>query len=219
MRKMKGKKIYAFADEASPVIDQQIEAMTRNNLDGLEIRNVDGINISEITIEKAKEVKAKMDAYGFQIWSIGSPIGKIGIDEDFTKHLESFKHTLELAAHLNVKNIRLFSFYLPAHQKPELYKNEVIHRLGQFLDTAKGYRLNLCHENEKGIYGDKAERCLELHQTFSELKAVFDPANFVQCKVDTLKAWGMLKDYVHYMHIKDADKMALLYLQDLAWEM
>ena len=70
-------KIYAFADEASPVIDRQIEAMCRNNLDGLEIRNVDGINVSEITLQKAKEVRDKLDSHGLWVWSVGSPLGKI----------------------------------------------------------------------------------------------------------------------------------------------
>ena len=40
---------------------------------------------------------------------------------------------------------------------------------------------------------------------FPRIRAVFDPANFVQCRQDTLEAWDMLKDYVYYGHIKDAD--------------
>ena len=36
------------------------------------------------------------------------------------------------------------------------------------------------------------------------MKAIFDPANYVQCEVDTLKAWEMIKPYVKYLHIKDA---------------
>ena len=35
-------------------------------------------------------------------------------------------------------------------------------------------------------------------------KAVFDPANFVQCGVDTLKAYELLEDHIEYFHIKDA---------------
>ena len=64
--------------------------------------------------------------------------------------------------------------------------------------------MRLCHENEKGIYGDVADRCLEIHRALPELSAVFDPANFVQCKEDTLRAWDMLAPYVYYGHIKDA---------------
>ena len=91
-------KIYAFADEASPNIDEQITALKRNGLDGLEIRNVDGVNVSDITLEKAKEVKTKLDANGLITWSIGSPIGKIDIEkDDFKAHLEKLKHTLEIA--------------------------------------------------------------------------------------------------------------------------
>ncbi len=197
-------RVYAFSDEASADIDSQIKALIRNNLQGMEIRNVDGTNVSDITVQKAKEVKNKLDANGLCVWSIGSPIGKIGITDDFGKHLDKFKHTLEIAKALDSHNIRLFSFYTPKRKNPDNYKNEVIDRLGQFCEAAKEYDVVLCHENEKGIYGDTAERCLEIHKALPDIKGVFDPANFVQCSVDTLKAWEMLKDYVYYMHIKDA---------------
>lgn len=196
--------IYAFADEASPEIDGQIKAMLRNNLNGLEIRGVDGENISDISIEKAKEVKNKLDANGLITWSVGSPIGKINITDNFSEHLEKFKHTLEIADVLGVKNIRLFSFYIPENENADIYKNEVLDRMGEFLRVAKGSGINLCHENEKGIFGDTAERCLYLHKNLPDLKGIFDPANFVQCGIDTLKAWEILNPYIKYMHIKDS---------------
>ena len=198
-------KIYAFADEASPNIDEQITALKRNGLDGLEIRNVDGANVSDITLEKAKEVKTKLDANGLITWSIGSPIGKIDIEkDDFKAHLEKLKHTLEIADILESKNIRMFSFYMPEGKDVLDYKNEVIDRLGQMCEIAKTHNVFLCHENEKGIYGDIPERCLEIHKAIPKLKGIFDPANFVQSNSDTLEAWDMLKDYIYYMHIKDA---------------
>lgn len=201
---MKDIRIFAFADEASKEVDKQIAAMKRNGLQGLEIRGVDGTNISDITLDKAKEVREKMDAAGLITWSIGSPIGKIQITDDFAPHLDKFKHTLEVSNVLGAKNIRLFSFYLPKDAPLADYKNEVMDRMGIMLDTAKGTGINLCHENEKGIYGETAEGCLDLYETLPELKGIFDPANFVQCGVDTLKAWEMLKPYIYYMHIKDA---------------
>lgn len=198
-------KIYAFADEASPNIDEQITALKRNGLDGLEIRNVDGVNVSDITLEKAKEVKTKLDANGLITWSIGSPIGKIDIEkDDFKAHLEKLKHTLEIADILESKNIRMFSFYMPEGKDVLDYKNEVIDRLGQMCEIAKTHNVFLCHENEKGIYGDIPERCLEIHRALPELKGIFDPANYVQSGADTLKAWELLKDYIYYMHIKDS---------------
>lgn len=198
-------KIYAFADEASPNITEQTTALKRNHLDGIEMRNVDGVNVSDITIEKAKEVKHLLDENGLITWSVGSPIGKIDIEkDDFNAHIEKLKHTLEIGEILEAENLRMFSFYIPKDKKASDYKDEVIERLGIMYDTAKNYKVSLRHENEKGIYGDIPERCLDIHKALPGLKGIFDPANFVQCGVDTLKAWDMLKDYIYYMHIKDA---------------
>ena len=201
---MKTMNVYAFADEASGSIDKQIIAMKRNGLQGLEIRNVDGTNVSDITLEKAQEVHEKMEAAGLKVWSIGSPLGKIGIGDDFDAHMVKFKHTLEVAKVLKCNNIRLFSFYLPGDKEPESFKKEVIRRLQQMVEAAKGSGIDLCHENEKGIYGDVAKRCLEIHQAVPELKGIFDPANFIQCGQDTLEAWELLHPYIKYLHIKDA---------------
>lgn len=200
-------KIYAFADEASPMIDGQITALKENGLQGLEIRNVDNVNVSEISNAKAKEVRKKLDDAGLSVWSIGSPIGKIDIEKDsFAVHTEKFRRTLEITEILGAENIRLFSFFVPKDKNPEDYKEEVINRLGTFLDLAKGTGITLCHENEKGIYGDIPERCLELHKALPEIAAIFDPANYVQSGADTIKAWEMLDGYVKYLHIKDSLK-------------
>ena len=197
-------RIYAFADEASGRIDGQIAAMRRNGLDGLEIRGVDGQNISDITADKAREVRGKLDDAGLRVWSVGSPIGKIDIvNGDFAAHLDKLRHTLALAAELGARNLRMFSFYLPAGA-PEAWRGKVFDQVGEMLRVAEGSGVTLCHENEKGIYGDCAARCLELHQAFPALAGVFDPANFVQCGQDTLAAWELLRPYIKYLHIKDA---------------
>lgn len=198
-------KIYAFADEASPDMTGQIVAMQRNHLHGLEIRGVDGQNIADITVDKAREVRRMMDDAGLRVWSIGSPIGKIGIEqEDFDAHLDKLRHTLTLADVLGAENLRMFSFYLPEHADPARYRQQVLDRMGEMLRTAQGSGVTLCHENEKGIYGDTAVRCRDLLDAFPELAGVFDPANFVQCGQDTWEAWMLLEDRIRYLHIKDA---------------
>ena len=197
--------IYAFADEASPSMAGQIAAMQRNHLQGLEIRGVDGQNIADITVEKAREVRRLMDDAGLRVWSIGSPIGKIGIEqEDFAAHLDKLRHTLALADILGAENLRMFSFYLPEHQDPVQYRQQVLDRMGEMLRVASGSGVTLCHENEKGIYGDNAVRCRDLLDVFPELAGIFDPANFVQCGQDTWAAWTLLADRIRYLHIKDA---------------
>ncbi|MBR3848064.1 MAG: sugar phosphate isomerase/epimerase [Oscillospiraceae bacterium] len=200
---MENIKIFAFADEASSAIDGQITAMKRNDLDGLEIRGVDGENIADITKEKALEVRGKLDAAALVTWSIGSPIGKIDIKDDFAPYLEKFKRLLEITEILGAKNIRLFSFFMPDGENADIYENEVFERMQKLVCAAKGTGVTLCHENEKGIFGDTVERCVKLHTAIPELAAVFDPANFVQCGVNTVTAWNALKKHVRYVHIKD----------------
>lgn len=202
---MKNIKIYAFADEAGGSMEAQLSALTENSLDGVELRNIDGENVSDITEKKAGEIKKRFDDTGLKIWSAGSPIGKISISgEDFSVHLEKFRHTLNIAGILGAECIRLFSFYIPGDRDPSEYKNEVIDRMGQFAEIAKGNNITVCHENEKGIYGDTALRCLDIHKALPAVKAVFDPANFIQCGENTLKAYELLKPYIKYMHVKDA---------------
>ena len=197
-------KLSAFADESSNAFSGQIDALKRNGFGFLEIRNLDGKNVTELTTAEARELARKMEDNGLKVWSMGSPIGKIRIDDDFAAHMDLYRHTLDLAGEFGAKNIRLFSFFMPKDKAPEVFRDLVLERMAAFAEVAKAYGVTPCHENEKGIYGDVAERCLQIHEAVPEIKAVFDPANFVQCGQDTLQAWEMLGGYVHYMHIKDA---------------
>ena len=196
--------LYAFADETHSEIDLQVRALLRNGLSGLEIRDVDGTNVSSITKEKAREVREKLDAAGLVTWSIGSPIGKSELSEDPAIENERLKRTLETADILGAKRIRIFSFWQRPETDPMDDADEVVERLAAFADIAKGSGVLLCHENEKGIFGDNAARCRFLLDRVPEIAAVFDPANFVQVGQDTLSAWALLKGRVDYMHIKDA---------------
>ncbi|MBQ2734938.1 MAG: sugar phosphate isomerase/epimerase [Clostridia bacterium] len=193
----------AFADEASSRVKEQIVAMRRNGISLLEIRGVDGTNISKITAEKAKEVRRMLDDAGMAVWSMGSPIGKISLADDFAPHLDEYKRILEYADILGAQKIRLFSFYPIEGESEETTLARVLERLNAFCELVPD-GITLCHENEKRIYGETPEKCLKLHQALPKLRAVFDPANFVQCDVDTKAAWEMLKPYVDYLHIKDA---------------
>ena len=197
----------AFADEIDPMLTTQMDVLDQHGIKYIEMRGVNGKGLVQYSFEEVKEFKKQLDARGFKISAIGSPIGKIKITEDFEPHLELFKHTIEIAKILETQYIRMFSFYIPEGENPELYRDEVMNRWSQFIHAAKGTGLILLHENEKGIYGDTAERCLDLLETMncSYMKAIFDPANFVQCNVKTYpEAFSMLKKHVVYMHIKDA---------------
>lgn len=197
-------KICGFADEADPMLDGQIEALRENGISLLEIRGVNRKSIGDYTIDEAKAVKKKLDANGISVWSVGSPYGKTQINESFDNEIEKFKQTLEVGALLGAPCMRIFSFY--GTDSKQEYFGEVCDRVGTLADMCKPYGIIPCHENEKGIFGENAASCLALHKAIPSLKAVFDPANFVQSGQEALEAWNMLEDYVHYIHIKDANE-------------
>ena len=205
-------KISGFADEISGSLDKQIEGLNSLGIGYIEIRGVDGNNIIFHKQDTVERIKYRLDNAGIKVSSIGSPLGKIGIDEPFEKHFEDFKRAVEVAHYMNSRYIRMFSFYVPQKEslenegKWEEIKKEVFNRIGRFVDYANNNDIILLHENEKGIFGEKAPECLELMKNFygNHFKAIFDFANFVQAGQNTLEAYKLLKDYIVYIHVKDA---------------
>ena len=195
-----------FSDEIAPEFDKQLETIKEFGISHIELRAADGINVSDLTEEKVKEVNAKLAAAGIGVSSIGSPIGKIGIAEEFAPHLDKLKRTLEIQKELDAPYVRMFSFYLPKDRDPGEFREEVLDRMGKMVEEAEKWDSVLLHENEKGIYGDNVSRCKDLMDAFygPHFRAVFDFANFVEVGQQTLPAYENLKPYIEYVHVKDA---------------
>ena len=196
-----------FADEIAVDLEGQIESFKSLGIGYMEIRMVDGVNITEHTLDEARAIKRRLDAAGIGVSAIGSPIGKVSIEEPFDGYYPRFLHTLDMAETLGTRYIRLFSFYLPAGEDPEKYRDEVIARMSAFVAEARRRNIVLLHENEAGIYGETAERCAALFAAIpsDHFKAVFDPANFVIAGDEVYPAaYELLKEHIRYIHVKDA---------------
>ena len=199
-------KISGFADEINEKLEIQLEVLAELGQKYIELRSADGINVADLTLDQAQEIKARMEAAGVRVSALGSPIGKIMITDEFEPHFEKFCHVVELAKLFETPYIRMFSFYMPEGEAPEQYREEVMRRMGRMVEYAGAQGVILLHENEKGIYGDNGARCRELMEVFygDSFRCTFDFANFVQCKEDTMECYRMLKPYIAYVHVKDA---------------
>ncbi len=201
----------AFSDEYSDDFVTQCKGMKSLGIDYIEIRHADGKSISEMKDPDLKEIKSKLDCYGLKISSIGSPLGKIKISDDFDSHLDLTKKICETALYLGTKNIRMFSFYPSPNTDINSQRDDVLSRLEKMLDVASKYDVYLCHENESDIYGETGENCLDILSYFNgRLKCVFDFGNLAFEEHDAYKAYNMLKDRIEYFHIKDGDKGVFL---------
>lgn len=199
-------RITGFADEIANELEVQVSSVKKLGISHIEMRGVDGSNLIYHPDEKVKQIKEYLDANGITLSALGSPLGKIGIDDDFEPHFEDFKRAVEIAHMMETSYIRMFSFYIPKDRPITEYETKVFDRIGRFADYAKANDAVLLHENEKGIYGEKAAECRKLMETFygDNFKAIFDFANFVQARDDTLEGYKLLKPYIAYIHVKDA---------------
>ena len=195
----------AFADEADKMLSGQIRALKENGISLMEIRGVDGKSVADLTDGDVKNVRDTLSGEGIGLSALGSPYGKYPIDQPFEKHLDAFRRGLDIARALGADRVRMFSFYLPEGDKPENWRNKVIDQLNVMLDLADEAGVKLCHENERGIYGESGLCCLDLMQTLGDrMGCVFDPANFICGGFWPWEAFEKLEKYITYMHIKDA---------------
>lgn len=193
----------AFSDEADESLDGQLAALRAADIRCMEIRGVDGKNIGALTAAEAREVRRRLDDAGIGVSAIGSPYGKIRVNDPFEPHLEDMKRTLEVAGILGARYFRLFSFFLDGNTH-EVCRESVFERMDRMLIAAEQAGVHCCHENEKGIYGDRAIYCRELLTAFGgRLGCVYDPANFVQCGDDAYNAFEVLRPHITYYHMKD----------------
>lgn len=196
----------AFADEYSSVFTEQLSALNGFGIDYIEVRGVDGKNVSELNSEEVKLAKLKLDDYGIKVSAIGSPLGKIKLDGDLKSHYETAKRVCETANVLGAKNIRMFSFYMPDGKTADECESLVFDAVGNLLKIADEFSVTMCHENEAKIYGESPQKCKKLLDNFGgKLKAVFDMGNFV---LDGFKpypdAYSLLNEHIEYFHIKDS---------------
>jgi sugar phosphate isomerase/epimerase len=196
-----------FADEIDPDFTTQCKVAGGLGLKFLEIRSAWGINILDLDDTQLESVQQILAEYDLKVSSIGSPIGKIFIDEDFEPHLARMERAGEVAQRLGAPYIRLFSFFIRDGDNPDDRRDEVLRRMRALADVAERAGVVAVHENEKEIYGDIPRRCLDIVTSVGSpnLKLAWDPANFVQVGVRPFTdGYELLRPHVDYIQIKDA---------------
>lgn len=193
----------AFADEAGSSLDEQIAALVRNGIHYIEPRNVSGKPILEHTDDELSDIQAKLAEHGISVNSLGSPIGKYPITDDFAPHYELFLRALRAAELLKTSFIRMFSFYIPEGEHAR-YRDEVLSRMNIMLDEAERRGITLCHENESGIYGQMPGEVSDLLTSLPRLGGIFDPANYRMHGADVFEGIFATLKNLKYLHIKDA---------------
>ncbi len=195
----------AFADEAAPSCDDQIAALTRAGLKYLDLRSIEGHNISVLPLDVAREVKTKLDAAGIRVQMLGSPLGKIDIADDFASELQKLRHIGEVAPLLGCHAVRVFSYYNARGASHAEWMAKGLARLETLRGEAKNLGLTLFHENERHIFGDLGDDVLQIaNLRDANFRLIFDFDNFNQSGEDVWQTWQKLADFTDSFHIKDS---------------
>ena len=197
----------AFADEAADSAADQIAALTQAKIDHVDLRSVDGINIVELPVDHASQVKQMLDAAGIKVGMYGSPIGKTDIADEVAIELGRLDHLGKMLEVFGATNVRIFSFYNKAGLPRDQWKAQSFEKLTKLRERAAELGLVLYHENETEVYGDHPDQIVELAELRNDsFKLIYDFANYQRTGAEPWANWQRLKPTTDALHFKDQKK-------------
>jgi sugar phosphate isomerase/epimerase len=196
-----------FGDEIDPDPEVQVGVLKALDAAHIEVRSAWGVNVVDLDDAQLAALKTILDKSGMGVSAIASPIGKVGLGGDPQDEVDRLARIIRVANALGTRFIRIFSFFLEG-QAPQQARSGVLTRMALLAKAAEAAGVILLHENEKAIYGDTAERILDLVESVGSpaLRLAWDSANFVQVGVTRPhdEGYALLRPHLEYLQVKDA---------------
>lgn len=184
----------AVTDEFSPDLDAALPVMREIGMQAAELRVIGGKNIVDLSDEELGRVREKLDAGGFRVVSIASPLlkcvlpGAPAIDSRFQHDIFASTHTFddqprlagrafEIATKMGARIIRVFTFWRTVD--PEQCFDAIAEALRSLARQAAAHDLIIGMENEHACnIGTASEAARVLAAVdHPNLVLVWDPAN------------------------------------------
>lgn len=197
-----------FADEAADLAEDQIKVLKEEGLSHIDVRMVDGCNVADLPIDRAKSLRRQLDAAGVKVCMLGTPIGKIDITDDFQIDIGKLEHCTAVGRILDCNRLRVFSYFNKQSAPPDQWQSKSFSRLRQLKARAADLGVVLYLENEHDLFGDVGKRFkLIVDELYDPtFKTIFDFDNYNFCKDDVWENWLQLRDVTDAFHLKDSDK-------------
>ncbi len=202
-----------ISDEAGQAIETQIKAHQELGWSHLELRMVDGVNITQLSDEAFDKVYAAVSEAGMKVSCFGSAIANWArpITSDVQVDIDDLKQAIPRMQRMGTPFIRVMS-YPNDPEKPieeAAWRVESIRRMKLLAKLAEDNGVTLVHENCSGWGGLSAENSnILLGEVNSPaLKVVFDTGNPVTYGQDAWDYYQKVYDDIVYVHIKDAKKV------------
>ncbi|WP_348788302.1 sugar phosphate isomerase/epimerase family protein [Leifsonia sp. NPDC080035] len=197
-----------FGDEIDPDPGVQAAVLQALGASSIEVRSAWRTNVVELDDDGLDRLATVLERRGMRVSAIASPIGKVDVSLPVEHELGRLDRAIAAARRLDARYIRVFSFYRPDGVPAGDVRDDVLFRMRALASAAEAAGVVLLHENEKEIYGDTPERCLDIVESVGSpaLRLAWDSANFVQVGVARPfdDGYGMLRPHLEYLQVKDA---------------
>lgn len=202
-----------ISDEAGQAIDVQIKAHKELGWQHLELRMVDGVNLTALPEDQFDNVYRQVTEAGMKVSCFGGAIANWArpITCDPNIDIEDLKRAIPRMHRLGAPYIRVMSYPNdPTSPLPEKeWRDEAIRRMKHLARIAEDGGIIMVHENCSGWGGLSAENSnILLREVDSPaLKVVFDTGNPVTYGQDPWEYYQSVYNDIVYIHIKDAKKV------------
>lgn len=211
--------ISGFTDEVSDDLDVQIRALKELGWNHIDLRTVDGKNVSTLSDDEFARVHRKLEENGITIACFGSTVANWGreVNSDLERDLEELRTSIRHMQTAGVRHIRIMSYKV---NEPEPLgspmEEQVITSIRKIAEIAEDNGVVCLHENCQTWGGQSHEHCLRLLEAVDSpaLRLIYDTGNPVSMKdvsgndpyyyQDSYLFYDRVKDFVDYIHIKDA---------------
>ncbi|MCX7805104.1 MAG: sugar phosphate isomerase/epimerase [Planctomycetota bacterium] len=196
-----------IADEAGKSIAEQIRAHKELGWDLIEVRNVDGVNLTDLpddkfeaTLSALNDAKLKIACFASQLANWSRPI-----TGDFTKDIEELKRAIPRMHKAGTKYIRCMS-YPNDKTSPwpdDKWRDEAVRRLRELAKIAGDGGVVLVHENCSGWGGQGPKQMAELWERVGSpaFQLCYDTGNLHGN--DGWKFYLATREHAVHVHIKD----------------
>jgi len=219
-----------FADEAAnqKTAVQQFAAFAALGMQYYSIRFVntgdpnkagDVKNVMNLTKSEIQKIRRLQNEYGLNVSSIGSPIGKVKLQDvddgtknayvPFKKYLaKDVKKVCDLAHAFEAKLIRGFSFYHPKGTDPRDHFSQAVDQLGQIAEACHRSDLTFGLEVEPNLVGENGYLLADLYRQVNHpaMLLIFDAANIIVqgfTPGELLEQFEAMLPGLGWVHIKD----------------
>lgn len=202
-----------ISDEAGQAIDIQIKAHRELGWSHLELRLVDGVNLTQLPDDQFETVYAKVTESGMKVSCFGSAIANWArpITCDPQIDINDLKRAIGRMRRFGTPFIRVMSYPNDPEQPVEEseWRREAIARMKTLAKMAEDGGVILAHENCSGWGGLSAENSnILLGEVNSPaLKVVFDTGNPVTYGQNAWDYYQKVYDSIVYVHIKDVKRV------------